>query len=43
MAIYGYARASTLEQNVTIQEDALRRAGCEVIRSEKVSGSSRAG
>ena len=39
MAIYGYARASTLEQNVTIQEDALRRAGCEVIRSEKVSGS----
>src|SRR6202043_4018786 len=43
MAIYGYAPASTLEQNVTIQEDALRRAGCEVIRSEKVSGSSRAG
>ena len=43
MAIYGYARASTLEQNVTIQEDALRRAGCEVIRSEKASGSSRAG
>jgi DNA invertase Pin-like site-specific DNA recombinase len=41
MAIYGYARASTLEQNVTIQEEALRRAGCEVIRSEKVSGSSR--
>ena len=23
-----------LEQNVTIQEDALRRAGCKVIRSE---------
>ena len=43
MAVYGYARASTLEQNVTIQEDALRRAGCAVIRSEKVSGSSRAG
>jgi DNA invertase Pin-like site-specific DNA recombinase len=43
MAIYVYARASTPEQNVTIQEDALRRAGCEVIRSEKVSGSSRAG
>src|ERR1700738_1221105 len=43
MAIYGYARASTLEQNVTVQEDALRRAGCEVIRSEKISGSSRAG
>ena len=43
MAVYGYARASTLEQNVTIEEDALRRAGCEVVRSEKVSGSSRAG
>src|ERR1700675_898747 len=43
MAIYGYARASTLEQNVTIQEEALRRAGCEIIRSEKVSGGSRAG
>lgn len=43
MAIYGYARASTLEQDVTIQEEALRRAGCEIIRSEKVSGSSRAG
>ena len=43
MAIYGYARASTLEQDVTIQEEALRRAGCEIIRSEKVSGGSRAG
>jgi DNA invertase Pin-like site-specific DNA recombinase len=43
MAIYGYARASTLEQDLTIQEATLRRAGCEVIRSEKVSGSSRAG
>ena len=43
MAIYGYALASTLEQDVTIQEEALRRAGCEIIRSEKVSGGSRAG
>jgi DNA invertase Pin-like site-specific DNA recombinase len=43
MAIYGYARASTLEQDVTIQEEALRRAGCDIIRSEKVSGGSRAG
>ena len=43
MAIYGYARASTLEQDVTIQEEALRRAGCEIIRSEKASGGSRAG
>jgi DNA invertase Pin-like site-specific DNA recombinase len=43
MAIYGYARASTLEQDVMIQEETLRRAGCEVVRSEKVSGASRAG
>ncbi|MFC5355537.1 hypothetical protein [Azospirillum himalayense] len=27
MAIYGYARASTLDQDVAIQEEALRRAG----------------
>jgi DNA invertase Pin-like site-specific DNA recombinase len=38
--IYGYARVSTTEQDLTVQEDALRTARCEVIRSEKVSGSS---
>jgi DNA invertase Pin-like site-specific DNA recombinase len=43
MAIYGYARASTLGQDVAIQEEALRRAGCEVVRSETVSGTSRTG
>lgn len=43
MAIYGYARASTLDQDVTIQEEALRHAGCEIIRSEKASGTTRAG
>ena len=43
MALYGYARASTLGQDVTLQEETLRRAGCHIIRSEKVSGSSRAG
>ncbi|MBF0335642.1 MAG: recombinase family protein, partial [Alphaproteobacteria bacterium] len=42
MAFYGYARASTLDQDVAIQEEALRRAGCEIIRSEKASGSTRA-
>lgn len=43
MAVYGYARASTLEQDLSIQESALRGAGCEVIRAEKASGNSRFG
>jgi DNA invertase Pin-like site-specific DNA recombinase len=38
--IYGYARVSTSEQDLTVQEEALASAGCEVIRSEKVSGTS---
>jgi DNA invertase Pin-like site-specific DNA recombinase len=43
MAAYGYARASTVDQDVSIQEAALRSAGCTVIRAEKVSGTSREG
>ena len=43
MVVYGYARVSTLDQDLSIQEDALRTAGCEIVRSEKVSGSSTQG
>jgi DNA invertase Pin-like site-specific DNA recombinase len=38
MAVYGYARVSSADQDYSLQENALRAAGCEVIRAEKVSG-----
>src|SRR5271166_3654844 len=43
MASYGYARVSTLDQDVSIQRAALKAAGCEVIRAEKKSGTRRDG
>jgi DNA invertase Pin-like site-specific DNA recombinase len=43
MASYGYARVSTLDQDLTVQRQALRAAGCRVIRAEKASGSRRDG
>ena len=43
MALFGYARVSTIDQDVSIQEAALRNAGCQAIRSEKKSGSERGG
>src|SRR3954451_13539233 len=43
MARYGYARASSTDQDCAVQEARLREAGCEVIRAERVSGKSRDG
>ena len=43
MTSYGYARVSTLDQDLTVQRQALRAAGCSVIRAEKASGSRRDG
>lgn len=43
MAVYGYARVSSADQDYALQEQALRTAGCEIIRAEKASGTIRAG
>lgn len=43
MAVYGYARVSTTDQDLTIQIEDLKSHGAEIVRSEKVSGTSRTG
>jgi DNA invertase Pin-like site-specific DNA recombinase len=43
MAVYGYARVSTGDQDCAVQIEKLRAAGCEVVRAEKVTGTTREG
>src|SRR3984893_4368522 len=43
MTVIGYARVSTTDQNLDVKESALRMAGCDLIRSEKRTGTTTAG
>lgn len=41
--MYGYARVSTNDQDLALQTQTLRDAGCEIIRAEKARDASRKG
>jgi len=41
--IYGYARVSSIDQDLSLQRAALKAAGATIIRAEKASGTSRRG
>ena len=36
--LIGYARVSTQEQDNSVQIEAIKKAGCELIFEEKISG-----
>ena len=40
MARIGYARVSSIDQDLDIQVAKLKSEGCEIVRSEKISGGS---
>src|SRR5215204_3628626 len=43
MPLIGYARVSSTDQDLALQIERLKAAGCEMVRSEKVTGSTRQG
>jgi DNA invertase Pin-like site-specific DNA recombinase len=42
MTVIGYARASTIDEDLSIQKATLRAAGCNINRAERRSGATTA-